>query len=771
MRNLLFILLILVTTPALALDIFGRDAASGGQGSRNGLVALYNFKGTRANGAVVPANIVADESGVGTPLDLTITDLTRATRTCAEFVFDPVSNQLQTVCSIDFLAEGAVAKSLSDATKITSQCQSTNEMQVEVWLKNDRDDDPRIRNMMVPLKIVTMSSPTGSSETINGSTTYRGGSNDANFFLGYNYNDAAQYLASVRSGPRQTRAATMNDGLVEFNRYRVENGHTVATSGDNADLKILEKEKFQHVIFNRNSRGEVRLYVSSASLTAQGTVPVLRQQVAGAANANFSGWGSNLVLSLGNEPTFSDATAPRISNNSANRTESRNWRGQIYMLAVYCRAHSDQDILGAAAPSANFLSIPPNPNVTLTPLHTQAAQLYTRITGVKIPATAPIISGINDARVPQQTVTRGMVQYLQDGQPLQAALLATQEDSFYNTTVRDFAKRMSTRDETVNTPLNDLVATVIGVAANEKDARLLLTGNFYYMGDPATTALPNDLQRDLLTSNNHYESMERVGYNLRRVLKRMDGQKVFTGTTIVDHPDPAGLITSRAFMAAHAVAGTNRRLVEFAFREFMCIPIAGWADSTGPDNYIGRDVDRFPGGDHAKFLTTCRSCHSNMDGLRGAFAKFNFADNFVKYAPLMPVVTDPDDEGATNMCQNPTGIACKMNRNFDTFPGGYVTTDDSWVNNANRNSNGAYFGWGSTLSGRGVRALASTMAATKSFSSCMAKRAFRSVCKREATSFDSALIDQVSLDFVNEQYNLERLFARIAISRECMGDL
>jgi hypothetical protein len=766
---LAFLFTLIVSLPVLALDIFGRDAAAGGSGSKTGLVLLYNFKDTRADGSAVPANVVADVSGVGTPLDLSITDTSRANRNCGEFVFDSVSNQLQPICNLDFVTEGAVAKSVAAASKVASQCQASNEVEIEIWLKNDRDDDPRIRNLMVPLKIVTMSTGSGATETINGVTTYRGSSNDANFFLGYNYNNAAQYLASVRTGARQTRVAASNDGLVEFNRYRIENGHTTASSGDTPENKILEKEKFQHVIFNRNSRGEVRLYVSSASSTAAGSVPVLRQQVAGAANSNFSGWGANFVLSIGNESTFNDTNAPRIANNSGNRTESRNWRGQIYMMAVYCKAHTDQEILGAAAPDAAFPVIPPNPNVTVTELHTQAAQLYTRLTGLKIPVTAPVISGVNDPRVPQYNVTKGMVQFLQENQPLQAALLATKEDSFYNTTVRDFAKRMSTRDETVNTTLNDFVATIIGVAANEKDARLLLNGNFYYMGNPLTTALPNDLQRDLLTSNNHYDAMERSGYNLRRVLKRVDGQKMFTGTTIVDHPDPAGIITSRAFMAAHSVAGTNRRLVEFTFREFACIPIAGWADSTGPDNYIGRDVDRFPGGDHAKFLTTCRSCHSNMDGLRGAFAKFNFADNFVKYAPLMPAVTDPDDENATNMCQNPAGIACKMNRNADTFPSGYAVANDNWINNANRNSNATYFGWGQTLSGNGVRSLASMLSSSKAFPNCMAKRAFRAVCKREVTTYDSSLIDRVSQDFVNEQYDLEKLFARIAISRECIG--
>ena len=78
-------------------------------------------------------------------------------------------------------------------------------------------------------------------------------------------------------------------------------------------------------------------------------------------------------------------------------------------------------------------------------------------------------------------------------------------------------------------------------------------------------------------------------------------------------------------MAAHAIAGTNRRLVEYSFREFTCMPIDKWADASGPDTYIGRDVDRFPGGVHQKFTTTCRACHSGMDSLRGAFARYTFS--------------------------------------------------------------------------------------------------------------------------------------------------
>ena len=35
--------------------------------------------------------------------------------------------------------------------------------------------------------------------------------------------------------------------------------------------------------------------------------------------------------------------------------------------------------------------------------------------------------------------------------------------------------------------------------------------------------------------------------------------KLFNGKAAVDNPTPAGLLTSRQWLAAHAIAGTNRR--------------------------------------------------------------------------------------------------------------------------------------------------------------------------------------------------------------------
>ena len=76
-------------------------------------------------------------------------------------------------------------------------------------------------------------------------------------------------------------------------------------------------------------------------------------------------------------------------------------------------------------------------------------------------------------------------------------------------------------------------------------------------------------------------------------------------------------------MGAHGIAGTNRRIVEYTFQISLHSDRA-MVGRTCPDNFIGRDIDRFPAWRSRKFTTTCRSCHSMMDPLRPAFSQLYF---------------------------------------------------------------------------------------------------------------------------------------------------
>ena len=391
-----------------------------------------------------------------------------------------------------------------------------------------------------------------------------------------------------------------------------------------------------------------------------------------------------------------------------------------------------------------------------------AKWIYERITGVKWAADHPLIT---------QAATM-----VAAGQRAEVAALATQQSQFLNVTVKNFALEMSTREETIRIPLNDFAATIMGVVRDNTDARELLHGNFFYVGDPAripasipdVISNPNEMGRRVLSSNEHYEALDSKNNRLDvgSVLIRVNGQRLVQNEqdnnyTVVANPDPAGVLTSRTFVGAHAVAGTNRRPVEFTFRQFMCLPMEKWADALSSDVRIGRDIDRFPGGDHMKFQTSCKSCHTVMDGFRGAWARWDFDNN----RALQTTVRQGASDG--------NRVLNKLNRNATVYPGGYVTTNDSWVNHAARGVNATQFGWRGldkvtpANSGTGVNEFGRLVANSQRFSTCMAKRVFKSVCRKELSDSELAVYISLGTQFESMNYNLRNLYQVAALHPRC----
>jgi hypothetical protein len=383
----------------------------------------------------------------------------------------------------------------------------------------------------------------------------------------------------------------------------------------------------------------------------------------------------------------------------------------------------------------------------------KALQLYQRLVGVK--------TSIDNPKLVE------MANYIQAGQELQAAQVATTEPGFYNNVVRDFGARMSTIDEVSTAPMSDLVATVIGITRDDIDAREMLTGRFFYMAN-RDAPVPSNIMEDIVKSNRHYSTLEDDGYDFMASLARMDSQFLRgPNDQLFEATDTAGVITSRAFMEAHATAGTNRRMVEYTMQVFACAPLTTWADARSSDINVGRDVDRFPGGDPNVFRTQCKSCHGNMDGFRGAFAQFDFANGFTKYATLYP---NGDEDDPNALPQNPIGVAAKYNRNDEVFPGGHVTADTTWVNFARSPANQELFGWrAGAEQGNGVASLGAAVANSTAFSKCMVKRVFRELCNRPVSAFEIPLVDGMSSSFEQTGYNLKSLFEQISIRPECAG--
>ena len=398
----------------------------------------------------------------------------------------------------------------------------------------------------------------------------------------------------------------------------------------------------------------------------------------------------------------------------------------------------------ATVAQRSFASVTINASGTVSAARTQARDLFKALTAIGLP--------IDDPRL----VT--MEADIARGDQRSAAKVATGDPLFYDVRVRDMAKALSTQSLSVRAPLSDFVATFVGVVrdSDTTSAKTLLTGNFTYVGDPnkttvAGTQMVAQTDADFLTSNQHYDDLTKGNFSLYDVLTRKDGQRVVSGDngSVMAHPDPAGLITSYAFQGAHAFMGTNRRLVQYSMEVFMCVQMKGWADPTAPDNRVGRDVDRVPSGSSSKYLQTCKACHGQMDGFRGAFSHVDFNNNTATYS---------------------TRVEGKMNRNNDVFPGGFVMGDDSFLNYANEPANQDQFGWRSAnLTGNGMGQFAAMIADSQGFSRCMVRHVFTSVCKHTPSTAQESLIRSMATDFENDSYNFRNVFERVAIHPQCLN--
>ena len=95
----------------------------------------------------------------------------------------------------------------------------------------------------------------------------------------------------------------------------------------------------------------------------------------------------------------------------------------------------------------------------------QAKRIFDRIAGVPP----------NPAELAQ------MATFIQSGDPTSAANIAMQAPQFYNTTLKNFAMPWTNRDQSVFAPLNDYVATFIGMVRDNVDFSTALSADLLYM--------------------------------------------------------------------------------------------------------------------------------------------------------------------------------------------------------------------------------------------------------------------------------------------------
>jgi len=343
---------------------------------------------------------------------------------------------------------------------------------------------------------------------------------------------------------------------------------------------------------------------------------------------------------------------------------------------------------------------------------------------------------------PSEAVLSDMESDILAGQPLQAAITAMEDPSFYNVTLKNFAAPWTNREQSVFVPLNDYIATVVGMIRDDVPFNTLFSHNLLYVG-------PGTLPPYSNFNNDHYAQMEAQSIDMKTGLQQTS-QSAVTGLP----PNAvAGVWTSRAAAEAFFVAGTNRAQFRFTMLNHLCNDMEQVHDVKLPPDRIRQDVSRSPGGDSRLFLNNCIGCHNGMDPLAGAFAYYNFNED-------------------TGTIEYTDGVVQSKYYNNDTnFDPGFRTTDDSWMNYWREGQN-QFLGWsqagpGSTGSGFGAASMGDELANSDAFASCQVKKVFKAVCLREPE--DAADRNQVDLmvSSFKAGYRMKQTFAEAAVY--CMG--
>lgn len=393
-----------------------------------------------------------------------------------------------------------------------------------------------------------------------------------------------------------------------------------------------------------------------------------------------------------------------------------------------------------------------------------------------------------------------------------ATYIAMQDKNFLNVKVKNMVIPWTNKDQTVFFPFNDAAAMLIGMIRDGTDFRQALYGNIYYFDpdssipaadkfDPFVFPVSNTNPQ---SNNNHFEYIENNDLDLRTALVATTQTGVNGTGTGMPADGVAGVMTTRAMQRAFFYAGTNRAMLRFTFINFLCNDFGQIKDITSNPERIRQDPSRSPGGDSSVFLNNCIGCHAGMDGLAGAFAYYNWGS--AVYNPNSPTPVDsqgsvyantditdgntltdgstPEAYVLSGKAFAATKVMPKYRQNFLSFPDGYETMDDSWINYW-RVGLDANLGWDNNATphiteyhpGSGSNPYPSTpanavmgsaaqlgyeLSHTEAFARCQVLQVYRHVCMNDPS--EQAMEQQLVPDLKNHNFNMLTAFSDAAIS-------
>ena len=322
--------------------------------------------------------------------------------------------------------------------------------------------------------------------------------------------------------------------------------------------------------------------------------------------------------------------------------------------------------------------------------------------------------------------------------PVAAALVATDDPSFYNVTLKNLVTPWTNRDQTVFAPLNDYTATVIGMVRDGKPFNTALSADILY------TVNDGSLPGVSASNNDHYDQAEQNNVDLKAKLVATTQSATYG----IPATATAGLLTTRAASAAFFIAGTNRAMFRFTMLNHLCHDMETVHDTSRPPDRIRQDVSRSPGGDSRIFLNNCIGCHSGMDPMAQAFAYYSY---------------DGMDATAGKIVYTPGVVQGKYSINTDNFKPGFITPDDSWENRWRKGPNTA-LGWssGQPGSGSGAKSLGDELANSDAFAQCQVEKVFKTVCFRAPSNDDDRTAVNTIKGNFKSGYDLKHVFAETA---------
>jgi len=296
-------------------------------------------------------------------------------------------------------------------------------------------------------------------------------------------------------------------------------------------------------------------------------------------------------------------------------------------------------------------------------------------------------------------------------------------------------------------PLNDYVATVIGMVRDDLPFNTALSDDITYTVNGASPAASP-------SNNDHYANAEAAGIDLKAALQRTTQSSVLG----IPAAATAGLITSRASSAAFFIDGTNRAMFRFTLINHLCRDMEQVLDTSLPPDMIRQDVSRSPGGDSRIFLNNCIGCHSGMDPMARAFAYYDF-DNGTADAP-----------GSMRLVYTAGTVQPKYFNNNTNFAPGFVTPNDDWQNRWRQGQN-SILDWAPNLPGKGTgaKSLGQELGNSGAFAQCQVEKVFKAVCFRApGNQADRDVVKDVTTHF-KANYSLKEVFERVATSNVCLG--